>query len=54
MRSTLSLDAGIGELHAVPKHPLSGTDPESYFDIHIVPSAYQPKKRGRQWVPGEV
>ena len=26
----------MGELHTGPKHPLSGADPESYFDLHVV------------------
>ena len=38
MGSTLSLDAGMGELHTGPKYPLSGTDQESYFDLQVVPS----------------
>ena len=33
----------MGELHTGPSHPLSGTDPESYFDLHVVPPGYQPK-----------
>ena len=40
--STYSLDAGCGELHAGPRHPLGCTDPESYFDLHVVPPGYQP------------
>ena len=27
----------MDELHTGPRHPLSGTDPESYFDFHVVP-----------------
>ena len=36
----------MGQLHTGPKHPLSGTDPESYFNLHIVPPGYQPKREG--------
>ena len=36
----------MNELHTVPKHPLSGEDHESYFDLHMVPSEYQPKGEG--------
>ena len=39
--STLSLDVGIGELHTGSM--LSGVDPESYFDLHVVPGL--PTKR---------
>ena len=34
MGSTESLDAGIGELHTGPKHPLSGVDTVSYFILN--------------------
>ena len=27
----------MNELHTGPKHPMSGTKPESYFDLHVVP-----------------
>ena len=27
----------MGELNAGPRHPLSGTDTESHFDLHVVP-----------------
>ena len=33
----------MGELHTVPIQPPSGTDPESYIDLHILPPGYQPK-----------
>ena len=36
----------MGELHTGPKHPLSGADPESYFDLHMIPPGYQPKGEG--------
>ena len=36
----------MGELHDGPKHPLSGADPKSYFDLHVIPSGYQPKGEG--------
>ena len=36
MGSTLSLDADMGELHTGSRLPLCGTDPESYFYLHIV------------------
>ena len=36
----------MGELHTGPRHPLSGADPESYFDLHMVPPGYQPKGDG--------
>ena len=36
----------MGELHTGPKHPLSGADPESYFNLHVVPPGYQPKGEG--------
>ena len=36
----------MGELHTGPKHPLSGADPEYYFDLYMVPPAYQPKGEG--------
>ena len=49
MGSTLSLDAGIGELHTRPKHPLSSADPESYFDLRVVPYGCQPKREGDCW-----
>ena len=41
MESTYSLYAGMAEFHTGPKHPLSGADPESYFDLHMVPPGYQ-------------
>ena len=34
----------MGDLHTGPKHPLSGADPESYFDLHMVPSGYQKER----------
>ena len=43
MGSTQSLDAGKGELHTWPKHPLSGTDTEYYYEHHVVLPGYQPK-----------
>ena len=46
MVSTSSLDAGMGELHSGPKPPLSGTDPVSYFDLHVIPPVCQPKGEG--------
>ena len=36
----------MGELHTGSKHPLSDADPESEFDLHVVPSGYQPKGEG--------
>ena len=33
----------MGEHHTGPKYPPSGTDPESYFDLHVVLPGYQPK-----------
>ena len=29
--SALTLNAGMGEFHTGPRHPLSGADPESYW-----------------------
>ena len=29
-----------------PKHPLSGADPESYFNLHMIPPGYQPIEEG--------
>ena len=26
----------MGELHNAPRHPLSGADPEFYFNLHMV------------------
>ena len=46
MESTYTLIAGVGELHTGPKHPLSGADHESYFNLHMVPPGYQPKEDG--------
>ena len=46
MGSTYSLDAGMGELHTGPRHLQSGTDHESYLDLHVVPPEYQPKGEG--------
>ena len=46
MGSTKSLDAGMGELHIGPRHLLRGTDPESYFDLHVVTPGYQAKGEG--------
>ena len=36
----------MGELHPGPKHPLSGVDTESYFDLHVVPPESKPKGEG--------
>ena len=36
----------MGELHTGPRHVLSGTDPESYFHLHMVSPGYQPKGDG--------
>ena len=36
----------MGELNTVPKHPLSGADPESYFDLQVVPPGCQPRGEG--------
>ena len=36
----------MGELHSGQRHPLSGADPESYFDLLLVPPGYQPKGEG--------
>ena len=30
------------ELRTGPRHPLSCSDIESYFDLHVVPPGYQP------------
>ena len=46
MGSTWSLDTGICELHTGPRHPLSGADSESYFDLIMVPLVCQPKGEG--------
>ena len=27
----------MGEFHTGPKYPLSDADPESYFDVHVIP-----------------
>ena len=43
MGSTWSPDAGLGDLHTGSRHPLSAADPESYFNLHVVPPEYQPK-----------
>ena len=36
----------MGELHAGPKHALSGAYPESYINHHMVPTGYQSKGEG--------
>ena len=36
----------MGELHTGSKHPLSGAEPESYFDLYVVPPGYQPHGEG--------
>ena len=36
----------MGELHTGPYHPLCGADPESYFDLHLVPPGYRRKGEG--------
>ena len=36
----------MGETHTGSKHPLSGADTESYYDLHVVPPGYQPKGKG--------
>ena len=36
----------MGEILAGLRYPLSGADPESYFDLHVVPPGYQPKGEG--------
>ena len=36
----------MGELHNWSKHPLSGADAESYFELHVVPTGYQPIGEG--------
>ena len=36
----------MDELHTGPMHPLSGADPESYFDLHLVDLEYHPKGEG--------
>ena len=38
----------MGELHTGPKHPLSGADPESYFDHHVVPLDTNQKERATE------
>ena len=35
----------MGELHTGTKHPLSGADPESYFDLNVVPLDTSQKER---------
>ena len=35
----------MGGLNNGPKHPLSGADPEFYFDPHVVPTGSQPEER---------
>ena len=39
---SLPLDAGMGELHTGQQHLQSGTDPESYFYLHVISPVYQP------------
>ena len=34
----------MGEHHNGPKHSLSGADPDSYFDLKLVPPGKQPKR----------
>ena len=36
----------MGELHSGPRHLLSGVDPESYFNPHVVPPGYRPTGEG--------
>ena len=36
----------MDELHTGSKHPLSGADHESYFDLHMVLPGYQPRREG--------
>ena len=36
----------MGELHTGPRHSLSDADPESYFDLLVIPPLYQPKGEG--------
>ena len=36
----------MGELHTGQKHPLSGADPKSDFDLHVETPRYQPKREG--------
>ena len=35
----------MGELHTGPKYPLSSADPESYFDLRVVPLDNNKKER---------
>ena len=35
----------MDEFHTGPKYPLSGTDPEFYFDLHMVPLDTNQKER---------
>ena len=48
MGSMWTQDAGMGELHTGPIHPLSGTDPEFYFVLYVVPPGFKPKG-GDEW-----
>ena len=40
------MDAGMGELHTGPKHQMSGTETESFFNLQDVPPGYQLKGEG--------
>ena len=33
----------MGELHTGTKHPLNVAEPESDFDLHVVPPGYLPR-----------
>ena len=35
----------MGELHTGLRHPLSGADPDPYFDLHALPMNTNKKKR---------
>ena len=37
------------ELHAGPKHPLSGADPESYFDLHVLDANQKERLTAGTW-----
>ena len=39
----------MDELHTGPKYRLNGTEPDSYFKLHVVPLGYQPKGEGDCW-----
>ena len=36
----------MGKIHAEPNYPLSGTDHEYYFGLHVLHPGYQPNGEG--------